>query len=171
MIVRSGFYDTIYKYRFRGNILVFTEYHLGWEMGSRKGYRTGDYRTGARLATWRGRKTTRPTRGPVWGPIEDGAGRSKMLTPSQSEGGAILRTPAPPRPVTKTRYARCPSQTWCRVLFLPIKVVWKSIDLDVSKLHFEHTTITCMTVLHPSMKDQKGLVTWLVVYYIQESPL
>jgi len=37
------------------------------------------------------------------GPIEDGAGRrGKSLTPSRSEGGAILRKPDPPRPVTKT---------------------------------------------------------------------
>jgi len=37
------------------------------------------------------------------GPIEDGAGRrGKILTPSRSKGGAILRKPAPPRPVTKT---------------------------------------------------------------------
>jgi len=76
-------------------------------MGSRKGYRTGDYRTGARLATSRGKKTTRPALGPVRGPIEDGAGRrGKILTPSRSEGGAILRKPAPPRPVTKTKHGQ-----------------------------------------------------------------
>ena len=72
-------------------------------MGSRKGDRTGDYRTGARLVTWRGKKTTHPTPGPVRGPIEDEAGRrGQILTPSQSEGGAILTNPAPPGPVTKT---------------------------------------------------------------------